>query len=122
MVRNRTDDELKQLARDIHGGRVFTDRNIRRPEGAPTETQAEIVASLIGHIFMPLGLIDGESRARLLAQEPMLFYEYLSKAGPRSMNGYPMFMSLNIITKEEWPLLEQYLAALEAAPDPLASL
>lgn len=30
-----------------------------------------------------------------------MVYEYMDKAGPRSVNGYPMFMSINVLSIEE---------------------
>jgi hypothetical protein len=104
----------------MHDGRVFSDRNIQRPLDQPPEVQAEIVASQITAIFLPLGLLDADHQQRLLAMAPALFYEYLQEAGPRSVNGYPQFTSLRIVTEEEWPTLNRYLTALETAPDPLA--
>lgn len=31
-----------------------------------------------------------------------IFYEYYDKAGPRSCNGYPMFMSFRILNRPDW--------------------
>lgn len=122
MVRHKTDEQLKTLARDMHAGRVFTNRHIQTSPHLPVEVRARQVSDILGAIFTPLMLMDEASQELLRAQEPMLFYAYLDKAGPRSVNGYPQFMEVYIVTAEEWPLLERYIQALEAAPDPLADL
>lgn len=77
--RQRTDEELRQLCVDIFGGKVFTDRHLNNPND-------------IGMVFMVVGLggLDAES-------EPAMIYEYLDQAGPRSVNGMPMFMSCNVM-------------------------
>lgn len=41
-------------------------------------------------------------------EDTVALYEYNSKAGPRSMNGYPMFMSCGYLTKDEWEIFSQY--------------
>jgi hypothetical protein len=115
----RSDDELKKLARDIHAGYVFSDRDIPYPKGiGPDETWVADVRM----VFMPLALADQEHLDQLQALDVRLIYEYLDKAGPRSINGYPSFMSMNIVTGEEWPRLSTYLRALDEAPDPLAQV
>lgn len=83
-----TDEELRALARDVAEGRVFTDRHIRD-------------AGLFASVFMPLVFMDDEYRARLEANPPGLVYEYLEKAGPRSVNGYPMFLSLRLLSQPD---------------------
>lgn len=104
----RTDDELKQIARDIHAGHVFTDRHIR-----PHEWQ-----DMVSSVFFPIAMMTKEE---LLAQQPAMLFEYLDEAAPRTINGYPCFFSARIITEDEMPRLAEYLKRLAEAPDPLAS-
>lgn len=116
----KTDDELKQLARDIHAGLVFTSDDVRVPQDAPEHVRAEIAATSLRMIFLPLALADQPMLDHLAAQKPKLLYEYLSKSGPRGMNGYPQFFSVSVVTEEEWPKLQAYRTALQRQPDPLA--
>jgi hypothetical protein len=37
-----------------------------------------------------------------------MIYEYLSEASPRSINGFPMFTSLRILSKEETNKMLEY--------------
>jgi len=114
----KSDDELKQLARDIHAGHVFTSNHVP----FPIETGPDAAwASEVQMIFMPLRLADQKALDEMKALDVRLFYEYLDKAGPRSINGYPQFMSMGIVTGEEWPKLQTYLRALSAS-DPLAGM
>lgn len=79
--------DLKQLAWDICAGLVFTDREINPP-------------SLMTHVFMPLLFLTEEQRLDLV-KNAVLIYEYISKAGPRMINGYPMFMSFFYLNAQE---------------------
>lgn len=86
-----TDAELRELALQIRAGSVFTDRSIREAE----------LEQMMPMIFMPLGLMSKEELARLIEDEPYMLYEHISAAGPRSMNGYPMFFSFRYLRKSE---------------------
>jgi hypothetical protein len=101
----RTDKELKQIAIDIHAGRIWTDRHCQNPDD-------------ITRVFMPLifALADVEktedkveqlkrkvekSKNRKLLEEAGMIFEYIDKAGPMAINGMPMFLSFHILNKEE---------------------
>jgi hypothetical protein len=83
-----TDDELKQIAIDLFEGRIFTDRHLKSME------DARMVFMLI-----PLGAF-AEAPPEYIDNIGMI-YEYLSEAGPRSVNGYPSFLSLRVLSKEQ---------------------
>ena len=86
---------LRQLAMDIIEGKVFGTWGIPESESPNT----------IGMIFMPLilGAKVDEGTAHV--------YEYMSEAGPRSINGYPIFFSCRMLSKTDadalWPLIEE---------------
>ena len=40
----------------------------------------------------------------LWARDLGVVYEHMSEAGPRAINGYPMFMSLRLMHREDWKL------------------
>lgn len=84
LPRQKTDEELRQLCIDVYGGKVFTDRDCKRPED-------------IGMVFMVIGLAGIEAET-----EPALIYEYFDKAGPRSVNGMPIFMSCNVMNQADF--------------------
>lgn len=76
-----TDEELNDLAVGIVKGETYC------------VNDSEAVRLSFGHIIgMMDEPFDAETREQIGA-----FYEDFSKAGPRSINGYPMFFSLNIL-------------------------
>jgi hypothetical protein len=114
----RSDDALKQIARDLVAGHIFTDRDIPRARTGNLTNDTErafdygLVADQIRMVFIPLTLADQATLDRILAMKPVLFYEYWNKALPHMLNGMPMFASVRYITEEEWPTLTRYLQAL----------
>lgn len=105
----RTDDELKQLARDLHAGRIFTDQHLR-----PGEDPA-----ILTRIFMPLLFMNSEQWSAFKESDPAVIFEYLSEAGPREINGYPIFMSFKSLGQEEWAAIGGYYKKLKEASDAL---
>ena len=81
-----TTEELKQIAIDIYHGKIFTDRHIRTEEKTP---------SLLGMIFMPILFWDAPP------PDIDMLFEYLDKAGPRAINGYPMFDSCRYLNESD---------------------
>lgn len=100
----KTVEEIKQLARDVLMGRVFTSSHIREHE----------VAIMIGSIFMPMLFMGEEEYKRVFCNKDKpvgLIFEYLTEAGPRAINGYPTFLSMQLLSREDTNLLEDYLRA-----------
>lgn len=85
----KTDDELRQLAMDIVDNKVFTDRHMQEHE-----------AHMLGQVFMPIIFMDQE-QSKAVFEDVGMVYEYYSEAGPRSVNGLPMFMSVRFLSNEE---------------------
>lgn len=71
--KRKTDAELEQLAQDS--------AMIEDPR-------------MIGMVFLVLSLLDREHLKAMEAAGIASFYEYIDKAGPRSINGMPSFMSV----------------------------
>jgi hypothetical protein len=95
----RTEKELKQLALDVVEGRVFTDRHCNSE-------------SDVRSVFMVLSLMDKKQIDEMLEKKPAMFYEYLDKANPISVNGMPTFFSLAFITEEEAKIYNPLVAKL----------
>ncbi len=87
MIESKTREELIKIAKDLKEGKIFCDGHI--PEGDER---------MITSIFMILALAD---TTELMASQPGMIYEYLSEAGPRAVNGYPIFMSMNVLNRED---------------------
>jgi len=88
--RIKTDEEIKQLVVDVVGGRVFCDYMV--PEGNNNS---------MSMVFMPLALMSREDGEKLIEEEASMLYEYLEKAGPRSVNGYPGFFSFQVLNRAD---------------------
>ena len=105
--RLHTDEELKELYLGLREGRIFCDRNIHRSE------QKQMTPS----VFMGLALGGPGLWRRLKLSQADLLYEEMSKAGPRSINGYPIFFSMKMLnradTKRLWEIKQRVEAALD---------
>jgi hypothetical protein len=94
-----TDPEVRELALGIMAGTVFTDRQLLDPQDitmvfpvlsmmTPEQYQESVI-----DVVLPGGIED--------AAPVGLIYEHLDKAGPRSVNGYPMFFSLRVMSPSD---------------------
>ncbi len=95
-------NKIKEIARDIHRGLIFTDRHIK------TEDER-----LLGGVFTILSLMDNKGREKMMKDPPGMVYEYLSKALPRGVNGYPCFMSMNRLSVDDAVKVFELIKKLE---------
>jgi hypothetical protein len=95
-VQNRPDSELRKMAVDMYHNRIFTDRHI------PEHSQ-----DLIGSIFMPLLFLKEDEREFL--KDVGMIYAPMSEAGPRCINGFPMFTSMGYLNQHDTQIVLQYL-------------
>lgn len=102
-----TDEKVKQLARDIISGQVFGSWQLAN-SGLALE-----------QVFMPLLFMDPMLTKRLMREEAVHLYEYVSQAGPMSVNGYPIFMSFYRLDQEDF---ERVIAKVEAMEKAIAEL
>jgi hypothetical protein len=94
-----TEPELRQLALDIVDRKVYGSWMI--PE--------DQLDRLLSVVFMPLLFGAAEN---LRENKAVSLYEYLDKAGPTGVNGYPSFMSCRFLTKEDTELLNPMITKL----------
>lgn len=85
----KTDVELENLAQDIVSGQVWSNYN------GPDALQS----------FMVLMLMDKEGAEWMKTNNITFAYEYLSQAGPRSMNGKPTFFSVKFLNQADFEKL-----------------
>jgi len=90
----RSEEELKQLAKDVVEGRVVTSDNIPPPD---------VIAA-----FPLLALLSEDSLKKI-----SMVFEYIEKAGPRAVNGLPSFLTFQYLTKEEYEIFKKYLKEYE---------
>ena len=93
-----SEEELQKIVLGLVSGRIFT--------------ASEAPVDLVGMIFMPLGLgglytVDWEQVGNVI--------EYMDKAGPRGVNGYPIFMSCQLIHKDDWSIIAERALATDEA-------
>lgn len=102
--KNKTDEELKQIALDIIKGNIFGSHCLSDLTDAPS-------------VFMALNFLSKEDLDGMQKANIIFFYEYLDKAGPRSVNGMPMFYSCNMLNLEDYNKLAEYSEAFRKAID-----
>lgn len=94
-----TEDQIKELARDMVAGQVYVPKN-----GYELECSFAILFAL------------GAEQMRSWVENIGMVYEYMKKAAPRQINGLPMFFSMRFVHKDDMDALfdkiEQYEAAL----------
>lgn len=95
--------DLKEIAKGIHKGEIFTSKHLR-PNESP---------DILGMVFMPLIMMNNEQRQEMIDNKAAVFFSYMKDAGPRSINGYPIFWSVSYLTDAEWLKVLQYLKKLE---------
>lgn len=99
-----TDEELRQIAVDLHAGRIWSDRNCRSVE--------EVRMS-----FLIVAFMDGKDLKAMEERGVDFIYEYLDQAGPRSVNGMPVFLSMKTLTKPEADKMFEFYKKIKAAVD-----
>ena len=101
-----TPEEIKKLATDTFKEKVFYSTMIR-----------EIDEHLLGSIFMPVIFMDKNQIDTLQKDRVSAFYEYMDKALPRCINGYPMFPSMRTITVDDLVEVQLMVKKLTDATD-----
>lgn len=87
-VPRKSDEELREFVLAYCDGRVFTSLQISKDRD-------------IGLVFMPLALGALHNVTDQYAASIGLIYEYLSKAGPSSINGMPVFFSCRLLHRDD---------------------
>lgn len=85
-----SDEKIKQVAMDCVEDRIFGSWMLRKGD----EYNVTMVFMVI--MMMPLWW-----RLELERDEIVQFYEYLSEASPRGVNGYPCFFSLRTLDRND---------------------
>lgn len=97
-------DALKQLALDWLAGRVFSSAHIPAHDDR-----------MLGSVFMVIALGAFNNASEEYVNSIGLVYEYIDKAGPRSINGYPCFFSMRLLSRADMPRLQEMIDKLKAA-------
>jgi hypothetical protein len=98
------DKDLKDLAIAMRAGTVFSSDHLRSSE-----------ANMLGMVFMPFMLGGAALHRQIDLHDLTLFYEHLDQAGPRSINGLPMFFSMRYLNRADHSRLYEKMSAIEKA-------
>lgn len=98
-----TDKQIKDLAKRIYKGEVFTSYT----KGMTTH--------LLPMVFMPLVFLSDETKQEMIDNEADMLYAPLSAAGPRSINGMPQFYEFNWCSKTDTEKVFEKLEAIREA-------
>lgn len=95
------EDKLREFVLAVADGRVFTSADI--PKGQE--------AHLLQMIFMPIAFGAFADVRRADLKRIGVLWEFIDKAGPRGINGYPMFMSCRVLNRSDWDRARTAIAA-----------
>lgn len=96
-VARLSEEDLRAFVDDYVSGRVFTSLELQGENVGMDE-----LASRIRMVFMPIafGALKGFDDEEL--GNVSIFYEHIREAMPRGVNGWPTFMSVRIMHKDDW--------------------
>lgn len=92
VVRDMGRDELRQFVLALCDGKVFTSQHI------PADRQKRMLPL----VFLPLFFGGVDYLPERDHDKIGLFWEYRDQALPRSIDGYPCFMSCRVMTRSDW--------------------
>lgn len=102
-IDNISESQLSTLAKDIAMGKVFTSDHV-----PPNQMQ-----NLLSMIFMPIALGALSDLSDAAKKDIGFIYEYLDKAGPRSINGFPIFFSCAYVNIHDRKLIWEKVSQIE---------
>jgi len=85
------DDELQEFISDFLKGRIFCSDQIA-------------VKGDIGMVFLPIAFGAFTRVPYEYIEQMGIIFEYIEKAGNKTINGMPVFMSMQILHKEDWKI------------------
>jgi len=99
-------EKIAELALGIFKGAIFTDAQVAKSDWY-----------LLPIIFMPLALLTGKLRKEFAAHPPAMLCGRMAEALPRSINGYPIFVNMQIIYAQDTKLIVALYKKLRAATE-----
>lgn len=103
----KTDEEIRELAKQLYRGEIYTS------DQTPPD--------LTSMVWMVMAFAGEEHIESMRRDGIAMFYEEISKAGPRAINGHPCFFSmamLNFVDRERlYDAYDDILRSLGEHPD-----
>lgn len=104
-----TDAEVKDLARRVYRNEVFTSDQVDPPD-------------MIPNVFMVFALMKPEDQEELIEKRASLLYAKMKDAGPRSVNGLPVFFSMSWLNEtDHWRFRDAYREIVKLLEPPEGS-
>lgn len=98
-----SDESIFEIAEGIHKGKIFTSNHVRKGD-----------EQCVSMIFMVMMFNDDPSFIPwMLRCKIYVLFEYMDKASPRGINGYPIFTSCNFLDQSDWKRVCDVLKKLE---------
>ena len=94
-----TEPEMIKFIDDFLNDLIFTSAHLPRDD--------EMSMNMV---FMPFATLTNDS---LVTKDLGIIWEYLSKAGPCAINGYPMFLSARFMHKDDWTHARKFIIDYE---------
>lgn len=98
MIPRMTTIELRQFVLNYCSGLIFTSADVSD-------------RSMLPLVFLPLGMGGLSQLPESEIRNIGLFWEHLSAAGPRSINGLPMFVSVHMMHKADVDIVVPLIVA-----------
>lgn len=84
-----SDERLREFVLGVCDGRIFTSVQVKDP-------------NLLGMVFMVIALGGLSDLTKAEVEDVGCIWEWMDKAGPRSINGLPIFTSCHIMGKADF--------------------
>ena len=108
LTKSKTDEELKQIAKDMWSNKIFCDRLIVNLDKNPGQAMS---------VFMPLAFLTKKQAKELKDNKVNFMYEYLDRRGPMGFNGMPIFMTVNFLVAHETKKMFKYYEEFKKLAD-----
>ena len=106
ILERMTPENLLQLAMGIVEGRIFTSQHI----------EEQVLLTTLPFVFLPLALVAPSSMPGNLG----MLWQYMSEAGPQAINGYPIFMTANLMASEDIQPLQELIRKIQASREAMS--
>lgn len=90
--------DLRQFALDMRASQIVT--------------SLQVPPELCAMVFMPFMFIKDDKILERIKNAALL-WGHMRDAGPRGVNGYPIFGAFGVLSKEEWEQVKIYLKELD---------
>lgn len=102
---SRPDEDLKRIASDLAHGKIFTTQHqylIDHPDNIST-------------VFMPLSFMKPEDSKEFWEKRPGMLFEALENANSRSVDGLPIFFSMQVLNEADAKKVFDYYQEIKKA-------